>query len=119
MRDRPQVQAVDELEVARVAREERKVVGRARRRRRRTPTVCCGRVGRDSRAQFDVVTAPPGAEAPSWVLALTDDQLRLAFGQATFGRGVDYARRGMVRQVDASEDAGEVSGVVNGTARRP
>ena len=68
----------------------------------------------------DVVTVPGStAAAPPWVLALTDDVLRSAFGRPTYERGADYARRGLAYQVDAAEDGSELTGLVDGTARTP
>ncbi len=66
-----------------------------------------------------VTTANPSPVPPAWVDALTDGALRLVFGRATFERGADYARRGLVHQADVAEDGSEVTGLVDGTARSP
>ena len=46
-------------------------------------------------------------EAPAWVAALTDDELRDRFGVDTFARGLAYARQGAVRDIQTSGE-GEV-----------
>ena len=54
-----------------------------------------------------------------WSTALSDDQLRRATDDGTFGRGQAYARAGNVVTSELSPDSLRLTGVVRGNAERP
>ncbi|HEX3706474.1 MAG TPA: DEAD/DEAH box helicase, partial [Mycobacteriales bacterium] len=59
------------------------------------------------------------SEAPAWVAALTDDDLRDRFGDGTFERGLAYARQGAVREVQTSGEGRILLAEVSGNRRTP